>query len=172
MVGPKGQFKNPDYVKVLDSAGQISRLFRQTEGLVEELTDEAWNELGLISEVGWPPLGLGAEELDTVEVHNLRTYLRSGRLGVPENLTIGPPERYKRWTCPECRTLTVVPVVIGYPSLEDFEAEQRGEIILAGCIVNGDEPARPVACVTCGWNGENTRTKYVRALPLRVSLRE
>lgn len=34
----------------------------------------------------------------------------------------------------------VVPVVMGFPSREAFEAARRGEIWLGGCIVSGFEP--------------------------------
>lgn len=34
----------------------------------------------------------------------------------------------------------VVPYLLGYPSREMFEAEERGEVMLGGCISSGNDP--------------------------------
>ncbi len=58
------------------------------------------------------------------------------------------PER----RCPECEH-AVVPVMFGMPGPEMVEEEQRGEIVLGGCVVDGDDPVW--ACSACGqrWLG-------------------
>lgn len=50
--------------------------------------------------------------------------------------------------CPRCGG-TVLPVVRGYPSFEAFEAYERGEVLLGGCLVGEDDPAE--RCGACGW---------------------
>lgn len=73
-------------------------------------------------------------------------------------------KKVKRWTCPSCGRHEVVPVIIGLPIGDDFEREMRGEVILAGCVVFGDEPDRPVQCRECGWHGEELRGGKIRAV--------
>lgn len=72
---------------------------------------------------------------------------------------------YARWVCPNCETLTVVPIVIGYPNIEDFEAAEAGHVILQGCIVYGDEPKHGVACTRCDWFGERLPGNRIRQIP-------
>jgi transposase-like protein len=44
-------------------------------------------------------------------------------------------------TCPRCHSSEqVVPIIYGYPSEELFEAADRGEVKLGGCVVTGDDP--------------------------------
>jgi hypothetical protein len=71
-------------------------------------------------------------------------------------------KRIQRWTCPGCGLDSVVPVIIGFPNNDDFERAARGEIVLAGCVVYGDEPDRPVECLECGWYGERLRGGKIR----------
>ena len=99
------------------------------------------------------------------ETTNLHSWLRSGFEAIPERLDLEPVERYRKWKCPNCDTFTIVPIVIGLPNPEDFEAAIRGDIILQGCIVDGDEPDRPIACTQCGWFGEHVAGKRIRELP-------
>ena len=42
--------------------------------------------------------------------------------------------------CPQCGSTEVVPIVVGYPSLEMFESAERGEVALGGCCVEIDDP--------------------------------
>jgi hypothetical protein len=42
----------------------------------------------------------------------------------------------------------MLPIVFGYPSLELFEAEGRGEVALGGCLVSGEDPTH--RCSACG----------------------
>ena len=50
--------------------------------------------------------------------------------------------------CPKCGSNEYIPIVYGYPSSEGFKKAQKGEIILAGCCVFGDDPTR--RCKKCG----------------------
>jgi hypothetical protein len=42
----------------------------------------------------------------------------------------------------------MLPIVFGYPMPELFEAEQRGEVALGGCVVTGEDPTH--RCAACG----------------------
>jgi hypothetical protein len=59
----------------------------------------------------------------------------------------------------------MLPIVFGYPMPETFAAAERGEIVLGGCVVWGEDPTHrcgscgidvildldpPLACTTCG----------------------
>jgi len=51
--------------------------------------------------------------------------------------------------CPACaKSVEPVPIVFGYPSAELFEAAERHEVVLGGCVVYGDEP--DARCPECG----------------------
>jgi uncharacterized Zn finger protein (UPF0148 family) len=51
--------------------------------------------------------------------------------------------------CPLCqRRVRPVPIVFGYPMPETMEAAERGEVILGGCLVDGNEPS--ARCPKCG----------------------
>ncbi len=50
--------------------------------------------------------------------------------------------------CPRCgAAIQPVPVLYGYPTHEAFEAAERGEIRLGGCVVGDESP--DYACPTC-----------------------
>ena len=53
-----------------------------------------------------------------------------------------------RATCAWCGTDVLVPIVYGYPDDELFEAGERGEVEIGGCIVEEDAPTD--ACHHCG----------------------
>jgi hypothetical protein len=40
-----------------------------------------------------------------------------------------------------------VPIVYGLPAPETMDAARRGEVVIGGCIVGGDEPE--LACPRC-----------------------
>ncbi len=42
--------------------------------------------------------------------------------------------------CPRCGSTNAVPIEYGYPSAELFEASQRGEIVLGGCVIGFESP--------------------------------
>jgi hypothetical protein len=43
--------------------------------------------------------------------------------------------------CPRCGSTDAARILYGYPSSEMFEASERGEIILGGCLVGPESPA-------------------------------
>lgn len=51
-------------------------------------------------------------------------------------------------SCRRCGASRTVPIVYGLPTLEIFEAAERGELRLGGCLVSGDDPAWH--CKACG----------------------
>lgn len=52
--------------------------------------------------------------------------------------------------CPKCNSRKVVPIVYGYPAPQTYEAFQRGEIKLGGCII---EPGQPdYSCLECRYS--------------------
>lgn len=53
-----------------------------------------------------------------------------------------------RVECPQCGALDGVPIAWGYPAGDTFEAADRGEIVLGGCVVGGDDPTH--SCRSCG----------------------
>jgi hypothetical protein len=54
--------------------------------------------------------------------------------GQPAPAQLFPP-------CPACGSGDAVRVEYGYPSAEMWAAEQRGEIVLGGCLVGPESPA-------------------------------
>lgn len=50
--------------------------------------------------------------------------------------------------CPACGSADAVRIACGYPSHEMFEASERGEISLGGCIVGPESP--DYECRGCG----------------------
>ena len=50
--------------------------------------------------------------------------------------------------CPRCRSTDARPILYGYPSTEMFEASERGDIGLGGCIVWDESP--DFECGGCG----------------------
>lgn len=43
--------------------------------------------------------------------------------------------------CPACGSRDAVAIVYGYPSAETWEAEQRDELVIGGCLVGPESPA-------------------------------
>jgi hypothetical protein len=52
-------------------------------------------------------------------------------------------------TCPRCGAASV-PIVYGLPSYDLFDAADRGEVALGGCMVEDDQPTRACRGVDCG----------------------
>jgi len=50
--------------------------------------------------------------------------------------------------CSECGSEDVVPIIYGEPNMELFEAAERGEVCLGGCIIFDDAPNW--YCNNCG----------------------
>lgn len=52
-------------------------------------------------------------------------------------------------TCPRCGTWArMLPIVFGFPTPETFQAAERGELAIGGCIVGGEDASH--ACSACG----------------------
>jgi len=61
--------------------------------------------------------------------------------------------------CPACsRAIRPIPIVFGYPMPEVMEAAERGELILGGCLVDGNEPT--ARCPECGTDLVRNRGRY------------
>ncbi len=50
--------------------------------------------------------------------------------------------------CPKCRAAKLLPIMYGYPMEEALEGARRGEIMLGGCVVHGNDPQW--GCAACG----------------------
>lgn len=53
----------------------------------------------------------------------------------------------QRPLCPTCGAAAVVRILYGLPSHEAFEAAERGEVMLGGCMVSPDSPQW--VCTAC-----------------------
>lgn len=58
--------------------------------------------------------------------------------------------------CPECGHADPLRIAYGYPTYEMFEASERSELALGGCVVDADSPSW--RCRRCGreWGGPPT----------------
>jgi len=51
--------------------------------------------------------------------------------------------------CPKCRAIKVVPILYGEPTSEAGDLEAKGDLVLGGCCITGDDPRwRCLACST------------------------
>jgi hypothetical protein len=59
--------------------------------------------------------------------------------------------------CPACGADAPLRIAYGYPTGDMFEASERGEMALGGCVIRSDSPTW--ACPACGhrWGGPPTR---------------
>ena len=55
--------------------------------------------------------------------------------------TLHPP-------CPTCGSTDAIRIIYGLPTMEAFEASQRGEFALGGCMVGPESP--DYECLCCG----------------------
>lgn len=53
--------------------------------------------------------------------------------------------------CPECDSTSVVPIVYGMPGGKMVEQYERGEIVLGGCCISGDDPRWHCEGCNCDW---------------------
>lgn len=49
--------------------------------------------------------------------------------------------------CPNCGSTHVLPLCYGYPAVEIFDAAERGEVALGGCLL--DDTMRAWRCMEC-----------------------
>jgi len=64
----------------------------------------------------------------------------------------------KRWmlkaVCPQCGAEgRIREILLGMPMGDAFEAAQRVELILGGCMIDLNKPRRAHGCLDCGWEG-------------------
>lgn len=50
--------------------------------------------------------------------------------------------------CPKCGERKVLPIVYGLPGEDLFEAAERKEVFLGGCVISDDDPVWQ--CGACG----------------------
>lgn len=50
--------------------------------------------------------------------------------------------------CPRCGTGRLRPILYGFPTPAAFEAADRGDLVLGGCVISDHDPM--TACPTCG----------------------
>jgi len=68
-----------------------------------------------------------------------------------------------KFVCPQCRQKTGVKILYGYPAIEAFEAAERNEIKLGGCVLMEGQPDRH--CTGCGHEWQIVRRKLLRDIP-------
>mgnify|MGYP001545356957 CR=1 len=59
-----------------------------------------------------------------------------------------------RQVCPACAKREGIPLIFGFPQGEDFERQERGEAILAGCVVDSDSDMQ---CRSCDFQWSSVR---------------
>lgn len=59
-------------------------------------------------------------------------------------------------SCPECGSTEVIPIAYGMPDHTVFEASERGEVEIGGCVIFLDNPTH--LCRGCG-NRFGTRSR-------------
>ena len=48
----------------------------------------------------------------------------------------------RKYICPSCKAREGVNILYGMPTYEAFEASERGEIALGGCVIGENDPER------------------------------
>lgn len=56
--------------------------------------------------------------------------------------------------CPACGADALVPIVYGFPTYDAAQAEDRGELVIGGCVLGFDDPTHQ--CKTCGHRTTST----------------
>lgn len=51
--------------------------------------------------------------------------------------------------CPECGSEKIVRIVYGFPAPEAAQAEERGELLIGGCMIGPGSPRW--GCGACRW---------------------
>lgn len=161
--GPSSNTKRWTYIKRVTLDSDVIQVFRTRNDESQVLRSGEWETIG----AQWLDGDRDSDlvEMTAREVSNLLSVIRAGYDDLPTRLDLKPRERCEKWKCPTCGTPTVVPILIGMPTEECGQAAMRGDVILQGCIVYGDEPDRPVGCTACGWYGEHVRGSTIRELP-------
>lgn len=48
--------------------------------------------------------------------------------------------RLKTMKCPNCKSENAIPIAYGVPSEETWEEVKKGNLVLGGCVIEGNEP--------------------------------
>jgi hypothetical protein len=73
---------------------------------------------------------------------------------VPEEAKLLPEDEQERWSppdpveCPRCRRIAGVVIVYGMPGADLFEAAEKNQLALGGCVIFEDQP--DYRCRQCG----------------------
>ncbi len=70
--------------------------------------------------------------------------------------------------CPNCKSTNVVPIMYGMPSYEGFQASERREIILGGCIIYERQP--DYGCLDCEhwWSKGSLPVEAIRKIRFKM----
>lgn len=70
--------------------------------------------------------------------------------------------------CPKCKSEHTAPIMYGYPTPEAWEASERGEIILDGCMVFPHQ--EDYGCLDCNhrWSLDSLPAKAIKKMRIRV----
>ena len=70
--------------------------------------------------------------------------------------------------CPKCKSEHTAPIMYGYPAPEAWEASERGEIILGGCMVFPHQ--EDYGCLDCNhrWSLDSLPAKAIKKMRIRV----
>ena len=64
----------------------------------------------------------------------------------PQEDASGGPRR-EETPCPNCSSSRVVPILYGYPMGPMVDEVERGEAVLGGCLMSGNDPMK--FCLNC-----------------------
>ena len=70
--------------------------------------------------------------------------------------------------CPKCKSEHTAPIMYGYHASEAWEASERGEIILGGCMVFPHQ--EDYGCLDCNhrWSLDSLPAKAIKKMRIRV----
>lgn len=70
--------------------------------------------------------------------------------------------------CPKCQSSHVAPIMYGMPSYEGFQASEREEVILGGCIIMPGQP--DYGCLDCEhqWSKESLPTTAITKVRFKM----
>ena len=78
------------------------------------------------------------------------------RLDLPERAMRMPERTPISAKCPSCQSADVVPIMYGLALPDMGEAARRGEIVLSGCVIFGNDPAWFCRACEARWNEDGT----------------
>eukprot|EP01037_Dinobryon_pediforme_P017700 gene17700-17914_t len=64
----------------------------------------------------------------------------------------------RTYICPQCRERSGVDIIYGYPGFELVEQEERGEIVIGGCVIDAAAPDRH--CRSCQHEWQIKRRRH------------